>query len=786
MPHSALPLVSADTELGTMSEQQKEFDATSPQDEILCDTCYEIISFFTSDERPSIIPIWSYKTFTGPSCKTHGPLNNYITSTYHGSPGSRDGEMCGLFSYEPSGCEGPDRTEIIEITYKDRDFYFSASPANTIRPTVPLTREANINWIDFSHLKEFQEECEHNHLCCKNNPLQDIFTDKPQFLIDVTERRLVRYPPGARYITLSYVWGDAKSLSATADNLNQLLSSEGIDTESVPLTVRHAIELTKVLGERYLWCDALCIVQDDENKHQELAKMASIYANSSITIVAANGHDANHGLPGLRGISGPRLCDPVKWSLGESLEIQLIPYYLGRGYEQASSSRFWASRAWVLQERLFSQKKLIFCDGTAIWQCDHGMQLEHVTWSTSKTWTGLKGFTNLFQQKLDVTNPIPSIGQLGDIISEFNGSNLKYPEDALDAFSGLATALEKSWGQFISGLPATFFNLGLLWRSENTMERRSPRESSRSTCLPSWSWAGWKGDLGRLLWSREAGPFRLGHELVPRGYTKPTCTWQRHQAQDSQRTTIDFQWSSYQSRFINDASWPMPDGWTRYFTNDLSECLWFCDKCGAFVRCPGSRPSSKIDTDFPYCSDHEDHQMGGINRGLWGLDYVYAHFSRPGVLFACPVPTRDVVSCGSVPPMVYDPFISCITRRAWFEAGSKLHYNRYPRVSGNSSDIGIFHKSWQGLAGFLNLQNDIQALNPIELIELAKSRTAPGHWIDYYLYPDRRLYPYDERDFYDVMCIKWENGIAYRQGVGRILYRVWEKVEKDTIHVMLG
>jgi hypothetical protein len=47
--------------------------------------------------------------------------------------------------------------------------------------------------------------------------------------------------------------------------------------------------------EGLLWVDSLCIVQDDvESKHAQLNDMASIYANSYVTIIAAKDWDANH------------------------------------------------------------------------------------------------------------------------------------------------------------------------------------------------------------------------------------------------------------------------------------------------------------------------------------------------------------------------------------------------------------------------------------------------------------------------------------------------------------
>jgi hypothetical protein len=49
--------------------------------------------------------------------------------------------------------------------------------------------------------------------------------------------------------------------------------------------------LVKALNERFLWVDALCLVQNDE--------MDMIYERVLMTIVAASGDNVNAGLPGV-------------------------------------------------------------------------------------------------------------------------------------------------------------------------------------------------------------------------------------------------------------------------------------------------------------------------------------------------------------------------------------------------------------------------------------------------------------------------------------------------------
>lgn len=61
-----------------------------------------------------------------------------------------------------------------------------------------------------------------------------------------------------------------------------------------------AVEVTNKLGLQYLWVDRLCINQADDNEKAYLiSKMTTIYEEAELTIVAAAGTGASHGLPGI-------------------------------------------------------------------------------------------------------------------------------------------------------------------------------------------------------------------------------------------------------------------------------------------------------------------------------------------------------------------------------------------------------------------------------------------------------------------------------------------------------
>ncbi|OHW91898.1 tol protein [Colletotrichum incanum] len=58
--------------------------------------------------------------------------------------------------------------------------------------------------------------------------------------------------------------------------------------DSLPTTIRDAVEMCRSIGLCYLWVDALCIAQDDENdKLDQITNMGLIYKHSALTVVAA-------------------------------------------------------------------------------------------------------------------------------------------------------------------------------------------------------------------------------------------------------------------------------------------------------------------------------------------------------------------------------------------------------------------------------------------------------------------------------------------------------------------
>lgn len=177
--------------------------------------------------------------------------------------------------------------------------------------------------IDFKLVRQWMQKCDTEHTeACQHFKTAEFENIRPDLLvIDVQAQCLRRLPKTSKYIALSYVWGGIKQTETKKDNLHDLLDTPGALSKScysIPKTIRDAIELTKQLGEDYLWVDALCIVQDDDTiKQSMIGLMHLIYSNAFVTIFAASGSSSDAGLPGvsLSSREGDQLTAPVAQGL---------------------------------------------------------------------------------------------------------------------------------------------------------------------------------------------------------------------------------------------------------------------------------------------------------------------------------------------------------------------------------------------------------------------------------------------------------------------------------------
>ena len=377
--------------------------------------------------------------------------------------------------------------------------------------------------VDVILLREWLAKCERYHeSSCEGHGIAGRHLPENLRLIDVRSRTIVRAPDPRvlRYLTLSYVWGQ-REMEEETDMRPVVLNRADIrrtatGVENTPLprilpqTIEDAIFLTESLGFRYLWVDALCIVQDDdyEDRRSHLKRMDAIYNCSTITIAAASGRHANAGIPGISRSRRSQYSESVK---GVPLAT-MAPSFTNI---ENSQSLIWNTRGWTFQEKVLAKRLLLFTDFQVYFRCSEAVWTEEIVMETGRLSRSVQSRPGKYRWDADrpasVGTPkakllnyvIPELnmndqwnysGKFPDYaaaIREYTSRSLSDPDDKLIAIEGIFRTLRSDTGHFIFGLPEAYFLPSLLWYPEpGSIHRRS------FETMPSWTWAGWTSSKG--------------------------------------------------------------------------------------------------------------------------------------------------------------------------------------------------------------------------------------------------------------------------------------------------
>lgn len=371
---------------------------------------------------------------------------------------------------------------------------FHLLPSVTSLPSYEVGRPFDTQQIDIGMVRQWISSCQisHGDYCSSSSlPLPSHLI----YLIDVEESCLVLASAESRYIALSYVWGGTLTVKTIKSNLTDLRRpgsiSADVDNLAIPKTILDAIRLTLLLGERYLWVDCFCIVQDDQDTKQLfINSMASIYANAYLTIVAAAGNHADYGLRGIGGGAKARNVshDVVQFQNGKEM-------YIFRNNICNLEESSWGSRGWTFQENLFSRRTLVF-NHFALWFCRRCFWREDISNpSEAVTYAAIHGPSEFKKSMVTQNATQPDLDEWADHVEDFNRRKLTYDEDVFDAFSGVTSAFSsRFYSGILWGIPELFFDHCIVWKPLGPLRRRQAHQNHKNT-IPSWSWAGWEGKI---------------------------------------------------------------------------------------------------------------------------------------------------------------------------------------------------------------------------------------------------------------------------------------------------
>ncbi|KAM7185588.1 Heterokaryon incompatibility protein (HET) domain containing protein [Rhypophila sp. PSN 637] len=628
-------------------------------------------------------------------------------------------------------------------------------------------RRVHPSWIDMDVVRNWRTICDRHHPECRNGAGSVInhvrsHSERPALLIDAELMCICEVTDNMQhYLALSYVWGGSRQLKLSTATLADLMQAESLlrphYNSKIPKTIRDAIGLVRVLGERYLWVDALCIIQDDErHTRRQLQAMASIYAHATITIVAAQGGSANRGLHGIPNISSPRSFHQARFRIAN-----------GRTFVHCRDlwqpEPHWSKRGWTHQESLFSVRKLMFVGDSIEWHCRCAIFREDLKEGDVRipiSEQRIHGFRHETSQQRLLHPRLPDVDALTAVIDQYLSRDFTYPADILPAFAGLSFVLSNVFdGGFLFGIPEMFFDAALLWTAYMGGDKlRDDKNITSKLALPSWSWMGWAG-LKHFMWFEA-----FDH-----------AKWALSGYWSSVRTVPLVEWYSGTGRLASKAR-RIPNHWRRY----------------ADVASSDLPPGWTVHKNKS-AMENTHHQP----------KHFYKHESDPKLEFWYPIPlvAHDPDACRvNTLQDSPSPFISCSTTRAHMTLGERFE----PRVNFQSTiDVAVYDRNgtWAGYLNIPSLQD--VSLEPetktndegdppatkttceLAAISMGWAYNNDPYGLVEWNHPGRPREG-EKYEWYNVMWIQWHGDAARRKGVGRIAKEVWEVQGLEEINLVLN
>ncbi|KAH7067971.1 heterokaryon incompatibility protein-domain-containing protein [Paraphoma chrysanthemicola] len=593
-------------------------------------------------------------------------------------------------------------------------------------------------------------------------------------LIDTEKMCIVPAESSFEYIALSYTWGKSKQFKLFKDNYQELSKENALleFEHQIPQTIKDAIFLVKTLGDRYLWVDALCIMQDPEcdDKKIQLPYMDRIYSSSVLTIAATYGNGADAGLPGVRPNSRKRM---QRVESIQGIRLANRPW----SFDKSVTESTWNTRAWTFQERVLSSRMLFITEQQIFFKCDHvaGVLAEDLDSKLSKRIPITHAMDDTGTDRIPQQWSVNILSYLRTVES-FTARELTFPGDVLDAFSGIAQRMRTFFRSgFLYGLPQSELDYCLLWEPAGHIRRRctQPDKEEGEPLFPSWSWAGWTGParyiweerLSRIKWVDHASGTLLSSDdyrsPVPSTSTKGHSNTDWRKAWIEQKTRSGFRYFYHKSK---------PDIWFRHPTASEAE------------RSGRIGPECMTGTQhLRFWASTHDIQFTGeyippqnVKEPFWQFNltdskgFATGYFTVPVVL----LPKLDFKN------KEYDMVLICRTRIAYSreEIEAKKAGSEPPAVYSSGDTM----KRDKALEDYVDA--DDVTMETANFDELPSAQEAKWG-----LCFDRQRYDaFKPFCLYEFLVVEWNEGVASRIGIGKIHIDAWAQEHPKEKLITLG
>lgn len=226
-----------------------------------------------------------------------------------------------------------------------------------------------------SILRQWLSHCDSQHTCCKSLETSHM----PTRLIEVGAEndpmvRLYETRPddSVKYVALSHAWGAGPHFCTTLANIESQRRYMPLDI--LPMTYQDAITVTRRLDIRYLWIDAICIIQGDGGDFDmEAKRMEDVFSQAYLVLAASSATSQQDGF--LKPRKAPKSIQLKAPSNEAAIHIRRFIDDFDRYALQSPLHKM----AWKLKERAFARRTIYFTSVQTFWECGSGVRCETMT-----------------------------------------------------------------------------------------------------------------------------------------------------------------------------------------------------------------------------------------------------------------------------------------------------------------------------------------------------------------------------------------------------------------------
>ncbi|KAG5797013.1 hypothetical protein H9Q69_003976 [Fusarium xylarioides] len=351
-------------------------------------------------------------------------------------------------------------------------------------------------------IERFLDRCTKSHPACGAEGTYEM----PTRVIDVGTGaqedipRLVETSQSMKekYLALSYCWGPGTdTFTLKHKTMEGIL--RGIDESRLVATHRDTIALARQLDIRYIWIDALCIIQGDKDDWERESKlMAKVYGHATLTITAGRSGDARNSFIA-NTYKQPAPC--CEFPLGDGLGGNVIV-----GPLRSADYGITETRGWCCQEKRLSRRIVFFGKEQLFFLCRSSGYSEDRSYQEGKSIL-LHSFLNTGNANPQLTRD-RLLQYWDEIVVDFSRRQLSNPHDIFAALASIAEPISKALqSRYLAGLWECDLVRCLLWRPGYRVSnffgpatRPLPTIFAPAPVIraPSWSWASIQGGVKPL------------------------------------------------------------------------------------------------------------------------------------------------------------------------------------------------------------------------------------------------------------------------------------------------